>query len=207
MHAQAPAQILMIEDQVSYGDAFGIALSLTDDFALVARAADGDAGTELCASVSPDLVICDYRLPLGDTGTAVAARLRSQGFEGPVVLLTGFAAPQVLREAAEIADVHVLSKDSGINDIVDDLRSILTGAGPSAATTSAPQAPSLSSGEMHVLELLNEGNSPATIAENLHLSLHTIRARIKAMHRKLDVRSQSEAIAVATRHGLVVPPT
>ena len=206
MNTEAPTQILMIEDQVSYGDAFGIALSLTDDFLLVARAADGAAGTELCETVSPDLVVCDYRLPLGETGTAVAARLRDQGFAGPVVLLTGFAAPQVHREAAEIDDVYVLSKDSGINDIVNDLRSILSGSGP-AESAQAGKAPDLSAGEMEVLELLNLGHSPAEIATMLHLSLHTIRARIKSMHRTLDVRSQSEAIAVATRRGLVVPPT
>lgn len=203
----AASRIVMIEDQVSYGDAFQIALSLTDDLILVARAADGDAGTELCTTLMPDLVVCDYRLPAGETGTSVAARLREAGYHAPIALLTGFAAPQVHREAAEIDDVHVLSKDSGIKEIVTDLRAILDGAVPTLAPGVTIEGIDLSAGELEVLELLNHGHAPAAIATMLHLSLHTIRSRIKAIHQKLSVSSQSEAIAVATRRGLLVPPT
>ena len=75
------------------------------------------------------------------------------------------------------------------------------------ATGEAPGASDLSDGELEVLELLNNGRSPADIAEDLFLSLHTIRARIKSIHRKLGVSSQVEAVAEATRMGLLVPPT
>lgn len=196
----------MIEDQVSYGDAFQIALSLTDDLMLVARAADGDAGVDLCTNLRPDLVVCDYRLPAGDTGTNVAARLRDHGYVGPIALLTGFAAPQVHREAGELDGVHVMSKDSGITEIVTDLRALIAGSEPTLAGGTEEDI-ALSAGELEVLEMLNHGHAPAAIATELHLSLHTIRSRIKAIHQKLSVSSQSEAIAVATRRGLLVPPT
>ena len=65
----------------------------------------------------------------------------------------------------------------------------------------------LSPGELEVLELLNTGKTPSEIAAELFLSLHTVRDRIKTMHRKLGVASQVEAIATATRLGLLVPPT
>jgi len=201
------ARLLMIEDQVSYGDAFGVALSLTQDLLLVARAADGDTGVELCSSLNPDLVVSDYRLTAGETGTQVAASMRANGFTNPIVLLTGFAAPQVHREAAAIDDVYILSKDDSIADIVTDLRAILDGEPPSLAyPESGEDRTDLSPGELEVLEYLNTGMSPTEIAGQLHLSIHTIRARIKAMHRKLGVKSQSEAIVVATRRGLLVPP-
>lgn len=77
------------------------------------------------------------------------------------------------------------------------------------AGTVAPAAAvsqKLSPGELEVLEMLNQGKSPAEIAGLLYLSLHTIRSRIKSTHRKLEVASQVEAIAVATRMGLLVPP-
>lgn len=202
------SRLLMIEDQVSYGDAFGVALSLTQDLLLVARAADGDTGIELCTSLEPDLVVCDYRLAAGETGTKVAGQLRNAGFDNPIVLLTGFAAPQVRREASEIENIYILSKDDSIADLVTDLRAIIDGEPPSLALPgNAGTATELSPGEQEVLEFLNTGMSPTEIANDLHLSIHTIRARIKAMHRKLGVKSQSEAIVVATRRGLLVPPT
>ena len=66
--------------------------------------------------------------------------------------------------------------------------------------------PDLSEGELEVLEHLNQGLTPAEIAQELHLSLHTIRARTKQLYRKLGVTSQGEAIAHATRLGMLVPP-
>lgn len=208
MTERAVSRLLMIEDQVSYGDAFGVALSLTPDLLLVARAADGEAGVELCADLNPDLVVCDYRLSAGETGTMVARQLREAGFGNPIVLLTGFAAPQVRREASAIEHIYILSKDESIADLVTDLRAIIDGEPPSPSLpVNAGTAGELSPGEQEVLEFLNTGMSPTEIADDLHLSIHTIRARIKAMHRKLGVKSQSEAIVVATRRGLLVPPT
>lgn len=208
MTERTPARLVMIEDQVSYGDAFGVALSLTRDLVLVARAPDGETGLELCSTLDPDLVVTDYRLTAGETGTKVAHLLRDSGFTKPIVLLTGFAAPQVRREAAEIKDIFVLSKDDSIADLVTDLRAILDGEPPSHSLPgNAETSTELSPGEQEVLEYLNTGMSPTEIANDLHLSIHTIRARIKAMHRKLGVKSQSGAIVVATRRGLLVPPT
>jgi len=194
----------MIEDQVSYGDAFGLALSLSDDLELVALAAEGASGIALVLDLHPGLVVCDYRLPDGETGTEVAIKLRQAHFDGPIALLTGFLAPQVRREAAEIANVHLLSKDTAIREIIADLQAIVQGRPSNAADYGEDS--DLSVGELKVLELLNQGMSPAEIATDLFLSLHTIRSRIKSMHRKLDVVSQVEAIAVATRRGLLVPP-
>lgn len=204
---RAVTRLVMIENQVSYGDAFGVALSLTDDLLLIARAADAQSGVELCISLSPDLVVADYRLTGGDTGASLGEQLRDTGFSDPIVLLTGYAAPQVRREAAAVDDMYVLSKDDSVADLLTDLRAIVDGNPPSTAIPANGDAMSeLSPGEQEVLEYLNTGMSPTEIANDLHLSIHTIRARIKAMHRKLGVKSQSEAIVVATRRGMLVPP-
>lgn len=198
-------EIVMIEDQVSYGDAFGLALSLTDDLSVVARASDGRSGIHLVLELDPGLVVCDYRLPDGETGSWVAQQLRDAGYAKPIALLTGFLAPQVRREAAAIENTFTLSKDTAIAEITDHLRAIVAGA--DSADFGEERAPSeLSAGELEVLELLNQGKAPGEIATELYLSLHTIRARIKSMHRKLEVVSQVEALAVATRRGLLVPP-
>lgn len=205
MHEQGPtSRVVMIDDQVSFVDAFGLALSITPDFELVGRAPDAPAGKDLCRGLSPDLVVCDYRLPDGRTGTEVASELRADGFGSPIVILTGFLAPQVKREAEALPDVLAVSKDSPITDIISSMRSALDGN--FAASEAAIDDETLSPGELEVLEMLNQGNSAAEIADMLHLSLHTIRARIKGMHRKLNVTSQVEAISKATRLGLLVPP-
>ena len=50
--------------------------------------------------------------------------------------------------------------------------------------------------EREVLDLLDQGNSPRTIAVHLVVSLTTVRAQIRAILAKLDVNSQLEAVAL-----------
>ena len=56
---------------------------------------------------------------------------------------------------------------------------------------------------MEVLRLLEHGRSTEQIAEELHLSVETVRNHIRAMFRALDVHSRLEAVAVARREHLV----
>ncbi len=204
--------IVIIDDQISYAEAFGLALSTTDDLRVAGRAPDATSGIDLCRTLAPDLVVSDYRLP-GENGIDVAKALRTNGITTPVMILTGFAAPSVSTDAAAVEDAWVFSKDVSINQLVDGMRKILAGevstASRCAESTAASDlnVPGLSPGELEVLQMLAEGNGAAEIANMLHLSLHTIRSRIKHALRKLEVNSQIEAIATATRLGLVVPPS
>jgi len=202
------ARIAIVDDQVSYAEAIGLAVSLTPDLELVGRAHDQDSALELCRQTQPDLLISDYRLPGGESGSAIARALRESGFTSPIILLTGFLAPQVVREAAELDAVDAISKDESITEIIQLVRSRVFDTEPDAdPRLEASAVVTLSPGELEVLELLNTGLTPAEIAAQLFLSLHTVRDRIKTMHRKLGVASQVEAIATATRLGLLVPPT
>lgn len=198
-------KLVMIDDQQSYAEAMGLALSMTQDLELAGRAPDGPTGIDLVLAVAPDAIVCDYRLPAGETGTAVLTELRERGCTVPAIILTGFLAPQVRRETAEIANTIAMSKDAPIGEIVSAVRGLF--AGPVQQEADAPEPGDLSVGELEVLELLNAGHSPAEIAQQLFLSLHTVRARIKTTHRKLEATSQIAALAKATRLGLLVPPS
>ncbi len=204
---EGSSRVVLIDDQVSYADAFSVALSIVPDIELVGRATNREDAVSRVLHSRPDLVLCDYRLPAGETGIMVATELRESGFRGPILILTGFLAPQVLRESAALDDVTALSKDTPITLIVTTMRALLTGDPlPEQVLEQTPEATILSPGELEVLECLTRGETPAEIAADLHLSLHTIRARIKFIHRKLGVTSQVEAVAKGIQSGLVVPP-
>ena len=204
---QPVANVMIVDDQVSYAEAIGLALSLTPDLESAGRAHDVESALELCQRTKPDIVLTDYRLPGGETGSVLARNLRDVGYENPIIILTGFLAPQVRREAAELVDVDAFSKDESITSIIQLIRSRVFGAELEVDPAAVSPKPMLSPGELEVLELLNTGKTPSEIAAELFLSLHTVRDRIKTMHRKLGVASQVEAIATATRLGLLVPPT
>jgi DNA-binding NarL/FixJ family response regulator len=57
--------------------------------------------------------------------------------------------------------------------------------------------------ETETLRSLSQGNSYKMIADELHISIDTVRTHIKRIYEKLHVHSQTEAIVKAIRENLV----
>jgi DNA-binding NarL/FixJ family response regulator len=66
-----------------------------------------------------------------------------------------------------------------------------------------PAHPALTPRQAEVLALLEHGRSTRQIAEELHLSIETVRNHIRAILRALGVHSRIEAVALARRAHLV----
>ena len=63
--------------------------------------------------------------------------------------------------------------------------------------------PPLSPRQRQVLELFGDGRGPCAIADQLDLSVATVRNHIAAVLHRLECHSQLEAVAVARRRGLI----
>ena len=57
--------------------------------------------------------------------------------------------------------------------------------------------------EKEVLEAMCDGKSKRGIAEALHISEHTVNQHAKALYRKLEVHSKSEAVSKAFKERLI----
>ena len=64
----------------------------------------------------------------------------------------------------------------------------------------------LSARELAVLRLLAEGLRTIDIAHQLHLAESTVKLHLGHVYRKLGVGSRTEAVAAATRLGLLMTP-
>jgi signal transduction histidine kinase len=93
--------VLVIDDEPAICQAMAEVLERWGCQALTARNAQ-DALTQLSASgFCPDVIIADYRLEDGRTGTEAIAAVRDQlGHPVPAAILTGDTAPERLREAS-----------------------------------------------------------------------------------------------------------
>ncbi|MGJ7614683.1 MULTISPECIES: LuxR C-terminal-related transcriptional regulator [unclassified Variovorax] len=182
----------------------------------------------LLAIVRFDLVFVDIQLhPQGD-GARLIAQVRAAQPRAQVVamsdmdnhdlVLHAFAAGAtgyLLSEAedAEIAHaLRALQRDGAALDSRVARRvlgmlaaSLQPGAhlppGPGPATPAAQCA--LKPRELQFLRLVASGLSNRQIAHTLALSIHTVDFHAKNTYRKLDVRSRTQAILEATRHGLL----
>jgi DNA-binding NarL/FixJ family response regulator len=99
---------------------------------------------------------------------------------------------------------------------VASVRTAYAGNAPISPALLAPLLPSLrkdnkhvrgslTARELQVMQLIAEGLSNQAIAEQLFISPHTVRNHVQRIITKLGVHSKLEAVAVATRVGLVRP--
>jgi DNA-binding CsgD family transcriptional regulator len=78
---------------------------------------------------------------------------------------------------------------------------------PRREPTAPPRPhPHLTPRQNQVLHLLAQGRSTTQIAEELHLSVDTVRNHVRRMFRALDVHSRVKALALAPRAGLLCDP-
>lgn len=161
----------------------------------------------------PDVAVLDYRLPDGD-GATLAAELHRDHPRLRMVMLSGYQDEATLREAVGAGCCGFITKDYAVDEVVASVRTASAGGAPISSALLARLVSSLSKDgehirgsltarELQVMQILVEGVSNRAIAERLFISSHTVRNHVQRIITKLDVHSKLEAVAVATRLGLV----
>ncbi len=164
----------------------------------------------------PDVVLMDFRLPDGE-GTKAAASIKAECPSTKVIMLTAEAHESIVIQAIEAGCSGYLLKDSRLDEVVNAVRSAHEGEALISPSMLARILPKLSSSggrarfelsrrEMEVLTLVAEGVSNQAIADSLVLSTNTVRNHVQRILTKLGVHSKLEAVAVATRQGILRTP-
>jgi len=115
-----PIRVLLVEDSDVYRESLAFLLRRHEDVDVVSAAADGRSGLEAFASLAPDVVVLDYRLPDID-GAEVAAGLRGLRSDVAVVFLSASAGEDEY-DAAATAGAPLVRKDDGIEALVVAVR-------------------------------------------------------------------------------------
>lgn len=203
--------IALIEDQQVLAGAIQRSLSALPDLALVGVATSLDEGVGLVEESTPDVLVSDFRLTDGDIPDRLPEILdRSPGTK--VLVFTGWPDESSFLEAMGAGATGFLDKAAPFDDFIDAIRRVAAGEVVVAPrflpaltrrATSPKDANALSRRELEVLQLLSEGRSTAEVAEELILSVNTVRNHITHLMAKLGVRSRLEAVNVAVRKGLI----
>jgi DNA-binding NarL/FixJ family response regulator len=206
-------RVLVVDDHRMFTELLGHLLAGYDDIELIGVATTADEALAFAADALPDVAVIDYRLP-GENGAHVAARFKAEHPSVKLVMLTGFDDDEVLRSAITAGCSGFVTKDRAAEDLVSAVRAVQSGApalDPDAVNRLVVSPPperrgalrALTSREIDVLELLVEGVSTRGIAERLFVSVNTARNHVQRVLAKLGVHSRLEAVALATREGLV----
>lgn len=167
----------------------------------------------LASELGPDLVLMDLGLP-GMSGVEGIQKLAKLAPDVAVVVLTVFSGKEKVLDALDAGAAGYLLKAATPQEIIRGLNEVFEGGAalsPAVAKTvlgemrkSKPADPfDLSDREMEVLTLLADGLAIKQIADELGVSYYTVNFHVKNLYKKLEVQSQSGAVAKAFRSGLL----
>ncbi len=196
--------------------------ALEAGFSVVGEATDGAQAIQLAAQLEPDIVLMDIDLPVMD-GITATQQIKSDRTATRILALSAFDNDtQVMGMLAAGADGYCL-KNIEWEQLIAVIQ-LLQGGGayldPKVAqkvarmlkpTVVPPKVPAsgalpetfLSSREREVLKLIAEGCSNQEIAQQLYLSLGTIKSYVRMVLNKLSVDDRVQAAAKAVREGLI----
>lgn len=209
-------RILLADDQEGIRSAFRMVLDAQPDMQVVGEAADGLAALDLAATLRPDVVLADIRMPKLD-GLELTRRLSG---EFRVVVVTTFDLDSYVHEALRGGACGFLLKRSGPTLLVEAVRAAMAGdtlISPQITVrllrhlSDAPHVPahepllemSLSEREREIARLVAQGSSNAEIGAELFISAGTAKNHVANIQRKLGVRNRVGIAGWAWSAGLM----
>jgi DNA-binding NarL/FixJ family response regulator len=205
-------RVLVIDDHQMFAASLAQALQSEPDLLVVGQGTSIADARNLMASTAPDVVLLDHRLPDGD-GVGAIAGLHAIRPSAKIVVLTATTSDRVLVAAMEAGAAGFIAKTQRLDDVIEGVRAAAQGESVVNAgllTRLLPRLHRQSGGgavlterEREILDLLARGLSNADIAQQLTISVHTVRNHVANLSAKLGAHSKLEVLSIAVRDGLV----
>jgi DNA-binding NarL/FixJ family response regulator len=210
-------KVMIADDQAMVRTGFGMIIGAQPDMEVVGEAADGVEAVALARRLKPDVALFDIRMPRMD-GLEALRLLAGPGVADPikVVVVTTFDLDEYVHQALRNGAAGFLLKDSGPALLVEAVRAAVSGdalispsitvrllqhLSPPARTDIGDSG--LSPRELEVVKLTARGRTNAEIAQELFISVGTVKTHLSSIHAKLDTRNRVEIAAWAWERKLV----
>ncbi len=195
-------KVIIVDDQGLVREGIATLLTMSGEFDIIATAENGhQALTSISENPDVDIVLMDIRMP-EMSGLEAVRKLRAQGNNTPVLLLTTFDEPNTLGIGKSVGANGYLLKDAKVDDLIETIHQVLSGLPAFPNPDSYTEHQSLTQKEHEVLKSMVAGKSNREIAEDLHLSLGTIKNYNSNIFAKLGVKSRTQAVVIAKQLGL-----
>lgn len=183
------------------------------DVEVVGEASDGVKAVELAASLDPDVVLMDLKMP-GTDGVTATLRIRERRSETRVLILTSFESDEDVERALRGGATGYLLKDAPSDELLRAVRLAARGDAALAPEITgrlirqlmALRRGELNARELQILELVARGKSNKEIADELWVSVETVKSQLEAVRDKLGATDRTNAVFIAASRGLIRPP-
>ncbi len=215
MTAVGDVRLLIVDDHRAVAEALRVTLAAVPDFQVVDVCNDVANAVRAAATHSPDVILLDFRLPDSSGADAIERLLRAAP-ESRIVVLTGSGGDQALLAALDAGATGFVTKQQPFAQVTAAIREAVAGRAAIDPTMLGRVLPQLrrdpglrlrlTRRERDVLELIASGSTNAQVADELEISVNTVRNHLARVFEKLGAQSRGEAVAIASAQGLIASP-
>ncbi|MEU4453517.1 response regulator transcription factor [Nocardioides sp. NPDC023903] len=209
MSSQGTIRVVVADDQLLVRTGLTMILNAQPGIEVVGEATDGHEAVAVARELRPDVCLFDIRMP-GIDGVEATRRLAGPGVEDPlaIVVITTFDLDEYVHGALKAGARGFLLKDAGPELLVQAIHAAANGdalispnitrrllatlAGLERATPPAQPIEPLTEREEEVLLTVARGRTNAEIAEELMITLSTVKTHVAALMNKLGARNRVE---------------
>ena len=202
-------RVIVADDQEIVRTGLTMILDAQPDIEVVGEAADGREAVALARQLRPDVCLFDIRMP-GMDGIEATRQLAGPDVDDPlaVVVITTFDLDEYVHGALKAGARGFLLKDAGPELLVQAIHAAANGDALIAPSVTArllaafadagagrpPAQPiePLTDREEEVLVTVARGRTNAEIADELHISLSTVKTHLASLMAKLGARNRVE---------------
>ncbi len=212
MNTSQTIRVMLVDDHNVVRSGLATFLRAYDDLELVGEAKNGLEALSLCHEKNPDVILMDLMMPEMD-GIAATRAIVQDYPDIKIIAMTSFEEEELVQGVLAAGAISYLLKNVSSDELVAAIRAASLGKStlsPEAAkalihATRPVKQPwsDLTEREMEVLNLVVQGKSNQQIADDMFLSLATVKAHMSSILSKLQVSSRAEAIAYAIKNRIV----
>lgn len=214
-----PMRVIVADDHRLFRQGLISLMSTRPDLVdVIGQASTGQDAVALARRLIPDAVLMDVYMPGGD-GLQAAQAIRRELPQVAVVMLTSSEADEHVYEAMRLGAAGYLLKNLDASELFELLSDVAEGE---TAITRAMAArllkgfaahsvreergeEQLTERETDVLRLVARGYSNPQIADELFISVNTVKSHLKNILTKLQLENRTQVAAYAVQVGLVDP--
>ena len=196
--------VLLVDDHVLVRRGFRRMLEDDPQIEVVGEAGDGNEAVAQAALLKPRVVVMDFALP--SMNGAMATRLiRKTLPDIEVLMLSMHEEPSYVRTCLDAGARGYLLKNAIDLELVEAVKQVAAGIevlDPRLSKVPNQGAPSLTTRELEVLQLIVHGKSKKEIAMVLGVSANTVAVHRANLMQTLGIHNTAELVVYAIRNGL-----
>ncbi len=207
--------IAIVEDIRDIREGLTTLINFTDGFSCIGSFRSMEEAMPRIKSNVPDVLLSDIGLP-GMDGIEGIRRLKVEHPEMTVLMITVFDDDERIFDALCAGATGYLLKRTPPAKLLENIREAVSGGAPMSPEVASrviklfrdvrpPERfdHDLTPHESRLLKLLVDGHNYTTAAEELGVSINTIKFHMRHIYEKLQVHSKSEAVSMALRNRIV----